>query len=85
MDHLAVEASSHGLDQRRLDGLVLQAAAFTNLSRDHHDYHGTAEAYYAAKRRLFAELLPRGGAAVLNADAPEFGDLAALAAGRGLS
>jgi UDP-N-acetylmuramoyl-L-alanyl-D-glutamate--2,6-diaminopimelate ligase len=84
VDHLALEASSHGLDQRRIDGLSLSAAAFTNLSRDHFDYHGTPAAYYAAKRRLFAELLPRSATAVLNADAPEFADLAGLAVDRGL-
>jgi UDP-N-acetylmuramoyl-L-alanyl-D-glutamate--2,6-diaminopimelate ligase len=83
IDHLAIEASSHGLDQHRVDGLVLDAAAFTNLSRDHYDYHGSPEAYFAAKRRLFAELLPQGAAAVLNADVPEFPDLAGLARTRG--
>lgn len=83
VEHLAVEASSHGLHQRRLDGLLLAAAAFTNLSRDHLDYHASPEAYFAAKRRLFAELLPPGGAAVLNADAPELAGLAALAERRG--
>ena len=61
IEHLALEASSHGLDQHRVDGLRFAAAAFTNLSRDHFDYHGSAAAYYAAKRRLFAELLPPGG------------------------
>jgi UDP-N-acetylmuramoyl-L-alanyl-D-glutamate--2,6-diaminopimelate ligase len=83
-DHLVIEASSHGLDQRRVDGLRLAAAAFTNISRDHFDYHGTAAAYYAAKRRLFGELLRDGAAAVLNADIPEFGDLAGLAVDRRL-
>ncbi len=58
--HLAFEASSHGLDQHRLDGVRLKAAAFTNLGRDHLDYHPTMEAYLAAKLRLFSELLPRG-------------------------
>ena len=58
--HLALEASSHGLDQHRLDGVKLKAAAFTNLGRDHLDYHPTVEAYLAAKLRLFSELLPRG-------------------------
>ena len=71
-EHLVVEASSHGLDQHRVDGLRLAAAAFTNISRDHFDYHGSPAAYYAAKRRLFAELLPPGATAVLNADVPEF-------------
>ncbi|MCC7260480.1 MAG: UDP-N-acetylmuramoyl-L-alanyl-D-glutamate--2,6-diaminopimelate ligase [Alphaproteobacteria bacterium] len=68
----AVEASSHGLDQHRLDGLRLQAAAWTNLSRDHMDYHPTEEAYRDAKARLFRELLPTGAAALLNADDPHF-------------
>jgi UDP-N-acetylmuramoyl-L-alanyl-D-glutamate--2,6-diaminopimelate ligase len=67
--HLALEASSHGLDQHRLDGVALTAAAFTNLGRDHLDYHPTAEAYLAAKLRLFTELLPPDGAAVIDADA----------------
>jgi UDP-N-acetylmuramoyl-L-alanyl-D-glutamate--2,6-diaminopimelate ligase len=68
VDHLAIEASSHGLDQNRLDGVQLAAAAFTNLSRDHLDYHPTMEAYLAAKLRLFDELLPAGAAAIVNAD-----------------
>ncbi|MBM3524447.1 MAG: UDP-N-acetylmuramoyl-L-alanyl-D-glutamate--2,6-diaminopimelate ligase [Alphaproteobacteria bacterium] len=81
--HLAMEASSHGLDQFRLDGVRLKAAAFTNLSRDHLDYHPTMEAYLAAKLRLFTELLPAGATAVLNADAPEFETLAAASRARG--
>jgi UDP-N-acetylmuramoyl-L-alanyl-D-glutamate--2,6-diaminopimelate ligase len=85
IDHLALEASSHGLDQRRLDGVHLLAAAFTNLSRDHFDYHGSLEGYLAAKRRLFSELLPPGGTAVLNADAPEFEMLATLCRARGVA
>jgi UDP-N-acetylmuramoyl-L-alanyl-D-glutamate--2,6-diaminopimelate ligase len=68
VDHVAIEASSHGLDQYRLDGVQLAAAAFTNLSRDHLDYHPTMEAYLNAKLRLFADLLPSGAAAVINAD-----------------
>lgn len=76
-DRLALEASSHGLDQYRLDGLRLRAAAFTNLSRDHLDYHPDMASYLAAKRRLFSEILPDGGTAVLNADIPEFSGLAA--------
>lgn len=84
VEHLVVEASSHGLDQHRVDGLHLAAAAFTNISRDHFDYHGDPATYFAAKRRLFAELLPPGAAAVLNADIAEYADLAALAAERGL-
>jgi UDP-N-acetylmuramoyl-L-alanyl-D-glutamate--2,6-diaminopimelate ligase len=76
VDHLAMEASSHGLDQFRLDGVRVSAAAFTNLSRDHLDYHGSSEAYLAAKRRLFSEVMEPGQTAVLNADAPEYENLA---------
>jgi UDP-N-acetylmuramoyl-L-alanyl-D-glutamate--2,6-diaminopimelate ligase len=82
IDHVAVEASSHGLDQFRLDGLDIWAAAFTNLSRDHLDYHRTMPAYLAAKARLFGELMPAGRAAVLNADVPEFDALAQLCRSR---
>lgn len=64
--HLAMEASSHGLDQHRLDGVKLTAAAFTNLGRDHMDYHPTVEHYLAAKMRLFTELLQPGQKAVVN-------------------
>ncbi|KPH08926.1 MULTISPECIES: UDP-N-acetylmuramoyl-L-alanyl-D-glutamate--2,6-diaminopimelate ligase [Rhizobium] len=67
--HAAMEASSHGLDQSRLDGVKLAAAAFTNLGRDHMDYHPTVEAYMAAKMRLF-QLLPKGAPAVIFADDP---------------
>lgn len=70
--HLVIEASSHGLEQHRLDGLSITSAAFTNLSRDHIDYHGTMSAYLEAKKRLFSDLLPSSGTAVLNADIPEF-------------
>jgi len=66
--HLALEASSHGLDQKRLDGVRVSAGAFTNLSRDHLDYHETPEAYLDAKLRLFRELLPPGAAAVIDGD-----------------
>ena len=66
--HLALEASSHGLDQRRLDGVRIAAGAFTNLSRDHLDYHPTIEAYLAAKLRLFEDLIVRGGTAVIGVD-----------------
>jgi UDP-N-acetylmuramoyl-L-alanyl-D-glutamate--2,6-diaminopimelate ligase len=83
IDHVAIEASSHGLAQFRLDGLDIGAAAFTNLTRDHLDYHGDMAAYRAAKERLFAELLKPGGAAVLNADSGEFARLAALCRERG--
>lgn len=78
-EHVALEASSHGLEQYRLDGLRLTAAAFTNLSHEHLDYHGTLENYFAAKRRLFAELLPEGGTSVVNLDAPQSADLITVA------
>jgi UDP-N-acetylmuramoyl-L-alanyl-D-glutamate--2,6-diaminopimelate ligase len=77
--HLAMEASSHGIDQRRLDGVRLTAAGFTNLTQDHLDYHGTMGVYRAAKLRLFEALLPREGVAVLNADSEAFGAFAATA------
>lgn len=66
--HAAMEASSHGLDQSRLDGVRLSAAAFTNLGRDHMDYHPTVEHYMASKMRLFEALLPKGAPAVIFAD-----------------
>ncbi|HLZ02237.1 MAG TPA: UDP-N-acetylmuramoyl-L-alanyl-D-glutamate--2,6-diaminopimelate ligase [Bradyrhizobium sp.] len=66
--HLAFEASSHGLDQYRLDGVRIQAGGFTNLSRDHMDYHPDVAHYLNAKLRLFRELIPPGGAAVISAD-----------------
>ena len=69
--HVAFEASSHGLDQHRLDGVRISAAAYTNLGRDHLDYHPTLDAYLAAKLRLFTELLPVDGTAVVNADGAE--------------
>jgi UDP-N-acetylmuramoyl-L-alanyl-D-glutamate--2,6-diaminopimelate ligase len=68
--HAAMEASSHGLDQYRLDGVTLAAAGFTNLGRDHMDYHPTIEDYMAAKMRLFSDLLPKGSPAVIFADDP---------------
>ncbi len=81
--HLTLEASSHGLDQRRLDGVRLSAGALTNISRDHLDYHGTLEAYLKAKFRLFETLLPRGAAAVTDADRPEASTVERVAKGRG--
>jgi UDP-N-acetylmuramoyl-L-alanyl-D-glutamate--2,6-diaminopimelate ligase len=82
--HLAIEASSHGLDQHRLDGLRVTAGGFTNLSRDHLDYHPTMAAYRDAKLRLFEELLPPGAAAVIAADHDEAQAFAAAARARGL-
>jgi UDP-N-acetylmuramoyl-L-alanyl-D-glutamate--2,6-diaminopimelate ligase len=69
--HLAMEASSHGLDQHRLDGVRIAAGGFTNLSRDHLDYHETFDAYVAAKLRLFQQLLEPGSAAVIAVDQEE--------------
>jgi len=66
--HAAFEASSHGLDQYRTEGLTVKAAAFTNLSHDHLDYHGTMDAYLAAKLRLFTEVVAPDGAAIVWAD-----------------
>jgi UDP-N-acetylmuramoyl-L-alanyl-D-glutamate--2,6-diaminopimelate ligase len=77
--HFAMEASSHGVDQRRLDGVKLTAAGFLNLTQDHLDYHGDMDAYAAAKLRLFRTLLPRGGTAVLNADSDAYEAFAAAA------
>jgi len=81
--HLALEASSHGIEQRRLDGVRLTAAGYTNFTQDHLDYHGTMGAYRASKLRLFETLLPRGGTAVLNADADEFVSFASAAVSHG--
>ena len=72
VDHGILEASSHGLTQFRLDGVELKVAAFTNLSRDHLDYHGTMESYLEAKTRLFSNVLGEGGVVVLNADDDAF-------------
>jgi len=83
VSHLAMEASSHGLDQKRLHGVNLNAAGFTNLSRDHMDYHPTVEHYRDAKLRLFRELLPEEGTAVVWADAPDGAAFAEAARERG--
>lgn len=77
--HVALEASSHGVDQRRLDGVTLTAAGFLNLTQDHLDYHGTMGVYRAAKLRLVEDLLAPGGTAVLNADSDQFDTFAAVA------
>tara|TARA_R110002110_G_scaffold83981_2_gene218093 strand:+ start:2398 stop:3852 length:1455 start_codon:yes stop_codon:yes gene_type:complete len=81
--HAAMEASSHGLDQRRLEAVRLAAAGFTNLTQDHLDYHGTMEAYLAAKTGLFDRLLPGDGVAVVNLDDPHGPDIAAACESRG--
>ncbi len=82
--HLAFEASSHGLDQRRLDGVRLSAGAFTNLSRDHLDYHPDMDSYLAAKLRLFDTLLAPGRAAVIEADSDVADKVISACAARGL-
>ncbi|HVY41718.1 MAG TPA: UDP-N-acetylmuramoyl-L-alanyl-D-glutamate--2,6-diaminopimelate ligase [Hyphomicrobiaceae bacterium] len=82
--HVALEASSHGLEQHRVDGVRLAAAAFTNLGRDHLDYHPSEDAYFAAKMRLFSERLAAGQTAVINADGARAEDASAVARARGL-
>jgi UDP-N-acetylmuramoyl-L-alanyl-D-glutamate--2,6-diaminopimelate ligase len=82
--HAAMEASSHGLDQRRLDGVRLSAAAFTNLGRDHMDYHPTVEDYFQAKMRLFNALMPKGAPAIIFADDEWSGRAAQTARDAGL-
>jgi UDP-N-acetylmuramoyl-L-alanyl-D-glutamate--2,6-diaminopimelate ligase len=84
VDHLAIEASSHGLDQHRLDGVKIAACGFTNITRDHMDYHPTFEDYLAAKLRLFTELVQDGGVAVVNADAAHAEHFIDAAKARGL-
>lgn len=82
--HLAFEASSHGLDQHRLDGVKLTAAAFTNLGRDHLDYHPDVESYLQAKLRLFTELMLPGQPVVINTDGAYADRVADVARARGL-
>lgn len=82
--HLALEASSHGLAQYRLDGVRMAAGAFTNITRDHLDYHPSFEDYFDAKMRLFESLLPAGAPAVINADSPQAGEVACRATQHGL-
>ena len=81
--HAAMEASSHGLEQRRLDGVRLAAAGFTNFTQDHLDYHDGFAAYFAAKAGLFARVLSEDGIAVINVDDPKGVDMAAVAVDRG--
>lgn len=82
--HLAFEASSHGLSQYRTEGLPVGAAAFTNLSRDHLDYHLTMEAYLTAKLRLFTEVVDTDGTAIVWADDPASAEVVAAIEGRGV-
>lgn len=81
--HLAMEASSHGLAQFRLDGVKIAAAAFTNITRDHLDYHHTFDDYAYSKLRLFGEVMAPGGVAVLNADAEHYAEFEAVSWARG--
>ncbi len=83
MTHVAYEASSHGLDQHRAEGVPLAAAAFTNFSRDHLDYHETMDSYFEAKMRLFEDLLPPDRPAVIWTDDPKSGEVIERATGRG--
>ncbi|MDG2403680.1 MAG: UDP-N-acetylmuramoyl-L-alanyl-D-glutamate--2,6-diaminopimelate ligase, partial [Paracoccaceae bacterium] len=83
--HAAMEASSHGLEQCRLDGTVLSAAGFTNFTQDHLDYHTSFEAYFVAKSGLFSRVLSDQGCGVLNLDDPKSEELCALLKARGLS
>ena len=83
--HAAMEASSHGLDQRRLDAVQLRAAGFTNFSQDHLDYHESFDAYFAAKAGLFRRVLPEYGVAVINLDDPKGPEMRAIAVARGQS
>ena len=82
--HAAMEASSHGLDQRRLDGVQLEAGCFTNFSQDHLDYHKDFDAYFDAKALLFRKLLEPGQTAVINVDDPRGPEMAQIAGDRGL-
>jgi UDP-N-acetylmuramoyl-L-alanyl-D-glutamate--2,6-diaminopimelate ligase len=83
ISHVAYEASSHGLDQHRAEGVPLAAAAFTNFSRDHLDYHETMEVYFEAKMRLFDQLLPPGKPAVIWTDDPKSDEVIERARRRG--
>ena len=85
IDWLAMEASSHGLDQYRLDGVAISAVAFTNFSREHLDYHPDMQHYLRAKLRLFSELAPQNAVAAVNADATHAGEFVAAARARGLA
>ncbi|WP_425300346.1 UDP-N-acetylmuramoyl-L-alanyl-D-glutamate--2,6-diaminopimelate ligase [Pukyongiella litopenaei] len=81
--HAAMEASSHGLEQRRLDGVRLAAAGFTNFTQDHLDYHESFDAYFAAKAGLFRRVLSEDGTAVINLDDDRGAEMHAIAAARG--
>ncbi|MGQ0526502.1 MAG: UDP-N-acetylmuramoyl-L-alanyl-D-glutamate--2,6-diaminopimelate ligase [Alphaproteobacteria bacterium] len=84
INHTAMEASSHGLDQYRLDGVRVRAAGFTNITQDHLDYHDGMGSYLEAKIRLFTDILEADGTAVLNADIEAFDLIGKIAAARGI-
>lgn len=84
VDYAAIEASSHGLDQYRLHGVRLAAAGFTNITRDHQDYHGSFQEYFLAKKKLFSEVLDGEGVAVINADDPAAAEIEDLCRERGI-
>ena len=84
IQYVAIEASSHGLSQYRVDGIELKGAVFTNLTQDHLDYHNSKEEYFQAKARLFKEVLPKHSFAVLNSDIAEFKPLAKICKDRGI-
>src|SRR5438876_10403269 len=81
--HLAMEASSHALDQQRLAGVTFEAAGFTNLTQDHLDYHATMETYFQAKTKLFEERLDAHGVAVVNAHDSWGGRISSAMSARG--
>ncbi|MBA3069356.1 MAG: UDP-N-acetylmuramoyl-L-alanyl-D-glutamate--2,6-diaminopimelate ligase [Hyphomonas sp.] len=83
--HCAMEASSHGLEQHRLDGVALSAVGFLNFTQDHLDYHGTMEEYLRSKLKLFRSLAPAGIPAIINADSPQRDDFEAAAKAAGLT
>ena len=85
ISHVAYEASSHGLDQHRAEGVPLKATAFTNFSRDHLDYHPSMDAYFEAKMRLFDELLPQDGTAVIWTDDPKSAEVIERVRRRGIA
>lgn len=82
VEHCAFEASSHGLDQHRLDGVNLSVAVFSNFTRDHLDYHKSMQAYFQAKMRLFNDLLPPSGLAIICADDPNFDGVKSISESR---
>ncbi len=82
--HLAMEASSHGIDQYRMDGATVKTAAITNITQDHLDYHKTMENYKEAKLKLFTRILKKDGTAILNADTPEYAEIKQACESRGI-